>query len=191
MAQKKRVEIYAKGQDRALDETYHYGLSSQGFVYDANKGGADEVLRLLDNGVHDIEKLSEAAHEGWGKVAKTYDDPVYKTKPKKREVRLKLANTRYFDLPEDEKEKDRVVARSLLDLWQKEHKLKPRRRLENLAATTGIIGLMGGLFFLTSKITGNVIGLKQSTEGVLGVVLLVVGLVGSFFWFKNKKVNSL
>jgi hypothetical protein len=126
MVNKKKIEIYAKRQDRALDETYHYGGFSSGFGYEANKGGAKEILKLLDNEVYDIESLSEAAHKGWGKVAKTFDDPVYQSKPQKKEARLKLANTSYSKLPEDEKEKDRVVARSLLNLWQKEHKLKPQ-----------------------------------------------------------------
>jgi hypothetical protein len=122
MSQRNRVEIYASRQDRVLDEIYHYGRSSKGFGYEANKESAEVVLKLLDNGIYDIEKLSEATHEGWSKVAKTYEDPVYQTKPQKREARLKLANTRYSDLPDNEKEKDRTVAKSLLNLWEKEHK---------------------------------------------------------------------
>jgi hypothetical protein len=51
-------------------------------------------------------------------VATTYDDPIYATKPEKKENRMKLANTSYSDLSEDEKEKDRVVARSLLQAYQ-------------------------------------------------------------------------
>lgn len=80
-------------------------------------------------------------------MAKTFNDPAYQSKPQKRETRLKLANTPYSELPEDEKEKDRAVARSLLDLWKKEHKLKQRGRLENIAVITAIIGLVGGIFF--------------------------------------------
>jgi len=55
------------------------------------------------------------------------------------------------------------------------------------AGVTVIIGLIGGLFFLSTNITGNVIGLNQSTGNILGAVLLCVGLVGSFFWFRSRK----
>ena len=193
MAGKKRVEIYAKRQDRSLDEAYHYGRSSQGFGYEANQGSADEVLELLDAGVHDIEKLAEAAHVGWGKIAKTYDDPVYKTKPEKRQKRVDLANTAYSALLEDEKEKDRVVARSLLDLWQKEHKLKLRGRLENIAATAAIIGIAGGAILLFSTYSaGNVqlspgAGVLGNWRALLGGVLLIIGVVAGYFWFKEKR----
>ena len=63
-----------------------------------------------------------------------------------------------------------------------------RRRLEGkIEATTAIIGLIGGLFFLSGNVTGNAIGLNQSTGNILGAVLLCVGLVGSFFWFRSRK----
>ncbi len=56
-----------------------------------------------------------------------------------------------------------------------------------LPASLAIIGLIGGLFFLSSNLTGNIIGLNQSSSSWIGAVLLVVGLVGSFFWFRNRK----
>lgn len=54
------------------------------------------------------------------------------------------------------------------------------------AATAAIIGLLGGIFFFSSNLTGNAIGLNQSTGNIFGAILLVIGLVGSFFWFRNK-----
>ena len=48
-------------------------------------------------------------------------------------------------------------------------------------------GILGGLFFLSPNITGNTISnINQSLSNVLGAVLLVVGLVGVFFWVKKK-----
>jgi len=79
--------------------------------------------------------------------------------------------------------------KTLNQIDQKIQKIRNKKDggLEKTAATTSIIGILGGIFFLSSNITGNVIGLNQSTGNILGVVLLCVGLVGSFFWFKNRK----
>lgn len=54
--------------------------------------------------------------------------------------------------------------------------------LEKVSATTAIVGIVVGLFFLSENITGDVIGsLNTSTSNIIGVVLLLVGLVGAFF----------
>lgn len=113
------LDHYAQISDEALDNAYHYGRSKPGtFGYEANKGSAKFALDLMQKGVTDIEQLSDAIHKGWASVATTYEDPVYATKPEKKENRLKLANTSYSALPEGEKEKDRVVARALLQAYQ-------------------------------------------------------------------------
>lgn len=113
------LDHYAQVSDEALDNAYHYGRSKPGtFGYEANKGSAKFALNLMQNGETDIEKISDAIHKGWASVAITYDDPIYATKPEKKENRMKLANTSYSELSEDEKEKDRVVARSLLQAYQ-------------------------------------------------------------------------
>ena len=50
-----------------------------------------------------------------------------------------------------------------------------------------IAGVLGGIFFLSSNITGNAISnVSQSSGNILGAVLLVVGLVAGFFWVKKK-----
>lgn len=113
------LDYYAQVSDEALDNAYHYGRSKPNtFGYEANKGSAEFALKLIKQGVTDLETLSDAIHRGWASVASTYDDPVYQTKPEKKENRLKLANTPYSSLPENEKEKDRVVARALLNAFQ-------------------------------------------------------------------------
>jgi hypothetical protein len=105
----------AEVSDKALDAAYHYGLSKPGtFGHAANRASASFALRAIKSGKTDIEAISDAIHRGWSSVAKTYDDPVYAEKPQKRESRMALASKDYADLPDDEKEKDRVVARALL-----------------------------------------------------------------------------
>lgn len=58
-----------------------------------------------------------------------------------------------------------------------------RRHIEFLIA---VIGLIVGIFFLSSNITGNVIG-NQTISNWVGIVLLVVGLIAGFFWLKSKR----
>jgi len=117
------LEYFANISDKALDSAYGYGLSKLGtFGYAANMGSAKFALELLEKGITDIEELSRAIHLGWASVAKTYNDPVYATKPEKRASRLELANKDYNVLPEAEKEKDRVVARALLSAYQNSRK---------------------------------------------------------------------
>jgi len=59
--------------------------------------------------------------------------------------------------------------------------------LEKATATASIVGVLGGIFFLSTNITGNVIAnVSQSSGNILGAVLLVVGLVAGFFWVKKK-----
>lgn len=62
--------------------------------------------------------------------------------------------------------------------------------LENAAATASIVGVLGGIFFLSANITGNAIAnMTNSTSNFLGAGLLIIGLVSGFFWIKGKKSN--
>jgi hypothetical protein len=67
----------------------------------------------------DIEKMSDYIHRAWIKNYVYWrDNEPYRTgeyiksaKPLNDENRNKLAITKYIDLPEEEKEKDRIIAR--------------------------------------------------------------------------------
>ena len=117
------TEFYklAKITDKALDDAYHYGISTPGnsFGWLANIESVKAAKRLINQGETDIEKISYAIHDGWNITAKAdgagkliLDTPTPEEKKSKRMV---LANKTYDQLPEDEKEKDRVVARALLN----------------------------------------------------------------------------
>jgi hypothetical protein len=83
-------------------------------MYILNKGKTIEKLEKKD-----IDKLSDYVHRAWIKNY-TYwrdnepwksGDYIKAAKPLNDENRNKLAETNYDDLPEDEKEKDRIIAR--------------------------------------------------------------------------------
>ena len=114
------VEQLAHISDAALDDAYHYGRSTPGanFGWLANIESAKAAKRLIDAGETDIEKISDAIHDGWNITAiADYKGQLQLDSPtpdEKKAKRAKLAQQSYSQLPEEEKEKDRVVARALL-----------------------------------------------------------------------------
>jgi len=114
------VEQLAHISDKALDDAYHYGLSTPGanFGWLANIESATAAKRMIDSGITDVEAIANAIHDGWNKTAVAdymgklqLDTP---TIPDKKKKRYALAQQTYAQLPEVEKEKDRVVARAML-----------------------------------------------------------------------------
>ncbi len=103
---------YEKASDAALDASYGYGRASgdkRSFGRAANRSSAAAALRAIrrderSGSETSREAGSNAVHQGWAKTAKTSTDQT----PEKKDRRSKLANTSYSNLPDDEKEKDRV-----------------------------------------------------------------------------------
>jgi hypothetical protein len=103
---------YEKASDAALDKRYGYGRATgdkRSFGRAANRSSAAAALRAIRRGERSgsgtsRESGSDAVHQGWAKTAKTSADQT----PEKKARRAKLANTSYSNLPDDEKEKDRV-----------------------------------------------------------------------------------
>jgi tetratricopeptide (TPR) repeat protein len=57
--------------------------------------------------------------------------------------------------------------------------------LEQTAAATAIIGIIGGLLFFSSNLTGNVIGSQDNTN-FIGLAFVLMGIIGAFFWMKMR-----
>jgi len=103
---------YEKASDAALDKRYGYGRASgdkRSFGRAANRSSAAAALRAIRRGERSgsgtsREAGADAVHQGWARTAKTSTDQT----PEKKQRRAKLANTSYSNLPDDEKEKDRV-----------------------------------------------------------------------------------
>lgn len=61
---------------------------------------------------------------------------------------------------------------------------KRGRKLETAAVATAIIGILGGIFFISYNITGNVIGsLSQVSSNWIGGILFLIGIIGAFVYF--------
>jgi len=121
------VQQLATISDAALDAAYGYGRSTPGntFGWQANLKSAAFAKQMIDQGVTDIEAISDAIHKGWNTTAqafvqnpKQFDDTAKLAAAGKLEAKLQqraqLMKQNYGQLPEEEKEKDRVVARALL-----------------------------------------------------------------------------
>jgi hypothetical protein len=106
--------------DKALDDRYHYGRSTPGknFGWLANLESAKAALNLIKQGATDVDVIADAIHDGWNITAMAdYNGELDLDSPTPDEKKLKryaLAQKSYAELPDDEQEKDRVVARALL-----------------------------------------------------------------------------
>lgn len=113
--------------DEALSKAYGYPRSSPGntFGWQANLKSAEYAKKMIDAGVTDIEKISDAIHKGWNVTAQQFvqnpdqfDDTAKLKADGKLDAKLqqreKLMKIPYAQLSDDEQEKDRVVARALL-----------------------------------------------------------------------------
>ena len=121
------VQQLATISDAALDDAYGYGRSTPGntFGWQANMKSAAYAKQMIDQGVTDIEAISDAIHKGWNTTAQAFvqnpdqfDDTAKLAAAGKLQAKLQqraqLMKQNYAQLPEEEKEKDRVVARALL-----------------------------------------------------------------------------
>jgi hypothetical protein len=121
------VQQLATISDAALDDAYGYGCSTPGntFGWQANLKSAAYAKQMIDQGVTDIEAISDAIHKGWNTTAQAFvqnpeqfDDTAKLAAAGRLEAKLQqraqLMKQNYAQLPEEEKEKDRVVARALL-----------------------------------------------------------------------------
>ena len=121
------VNTAAKLSDQELDRVYGYGLSTdpESFGYQANKlsaaYGLHEFLYGGLDDINDVESIASAVHDGWSFAAYHVDDPRYLTQPQKKVNRIALADIAYDDLSEDEKEKDRVIAREIIKFLKSYH----------------------------------------------------------------------
>jgi hypothetical protein len=149
-AQQLSVQQLATVSDEALDKAYGYGRSQPGnsFGWQANLKSAAFAKQMIDKGITDIEAISDAIHKGWNTTAQAFvqnpeqfDDTAKLKAAGKLEAKLQqraqLMKQNYGQLPEEEKEKDRVVARALLQALKGEQGEAAGSLTEDLQADDG------------------------------------------------------
>jgi hypothetical protein len=112
-AQPLSVQQLATISDEALDNAYGYGRSTPGntFGWQANLKSAAFAKQMIDQGVTDIEAISDAIHKGWNTTAqafvqnpKQFDDTAKLAAAGKLEAKLQqraqLMKQNYAQLPE-------------------------------------------------------------------------------------------
>jgi len=63
-----------------------------------------------------------------------------------------------------------------------------RAKLNEFGELVSVIMLFfGGIFFFSTKITGNVIGLSNATSSLIGGILILIGLIALGFWVRSKR----
>lgn len=73
-----------------------------------------------------------------------------------------------------------VESNNHLDLEEKVNKTA-------ISSTIAITALILSLFFLSPTLTGNAVAnLTTKTSSIIGAGLFIIGIVGSYFWFKKK-----
>jgi len=69
----------------------------------------------------------------------------------------------------------------------KKHPGNSGNNLEKITGASAIIGIVGGLFFLSTNFTGNAIGsLTKSGANWIGLIFFILGLTLSYVYYKNK-----
>src|SRR3989338_7375924 len=69
--------------------------------------------------------------------------------------------------------------------------LEKRRSLERRVTSVIAIGSLAiSILFFSSNITGNIIGLNQTSSNWIGAILFLIGLMGAFFFFRARRTKK-
>jgi hypothetical protein len=116
------LQQYVISVDTALDSAFSTGQTPRGntFEWISLTESVRTAKMTIDSGIHDVEKISAAVHSAWVQtVQKDFldelglDIPSSVERKRKRSVVSLLP---YDHFPEEEKEKYRLISRTMLKL---------------------------------------------------------------------------
>lgn len=184
----KSAETFAKAGDKKRSKSVYRKL---GTVFEKLKRPVDAGDMYERADAHEqagkaYEKAGELklavrsyAEAGNLKQAQQLYDQLEKGDPVKKVIH-KVTTGRSWDRGEAEQ---LVSLRRLLRSKQGQK----GKTLEQAIAVIAGISFVGALVFLSSSLTGNVIGsLNQTSSNWIGGVLFIIGLVGAFAYFKKR-----
>ena len=123
--------------------------------------------------------ISEAYHSGDLKAVKK----AIKDVADKYHLKYRIRASKNFKvIPEED------LLRSYKNISELEEISPKKENLEKiLTSIIGISALTLSLIFLSPTLTGNAIAnLTTKTSSIIGGTLFVIGIIGSYFWFKKK-----
>ncbi len=168
---KVRYEPHVKGYLRFTNE--------DGEPYDLTKAGAFATMNSLWDALKDV-KMDRVYYE------LNPDETHFKTKEKWYAREMIRHGYEQIGKP-----KRYLLSSTMHYFWKKKQERKPPRGwggLEREAGVTSIIMLIISILFLSSNLTGNVIGsLNQASSNWIGGVLFIIGIIGVFTYFKKFK----
>jgi hypothetical protein len=173
-AEKIAKQIYRE-QELFLKESYR----------DGRKGYTDDILKKINDLKIPLARAYEDAAKNYlaaNKIGKA--DKYYLLATREYGA---LIRSKYTD-PDKKQEFYAHCAngRKVRDILIKIRIGKWRGLEGKVAVMLSAISLMMGLYLLSPNITGNAIGFNHPTANIFGVVLLIAGAVGSFFWLKYR-----
>ena len=158
----KGYDTYILNSMKNLEEAYH-SLNS----FDEHGGSEAEYTT----------QVRESAQKIANRAKRLYDAV-------KKDIRNRLGEG-------DEKTSEKLKyvikeSHNLIDNLDEHYGVTPKgNTLES--AVVSVLGLGLGIFFLFPNITGNVIGsITRGTSNMIGSALLVIGIIASFFYVKNR-----
>lgn len=113
---------HAVAVDAAINEAFRTGTTQQGnnFEWVSHMASVEAAKVVIDSGIMDVEKIAAAAHTAWAECVKKdlnneLNLDIVSSDERKRK-RLLMTSIPYEHFPGDEKEKYRVIARTMLRL---------------------------------------------------------------------------
>ena len=188
---KQRKGLLARGTAQAVDEIYRGYVKEDAdsmykYAEELSAGhSTGNMTRDCVNANSEAGLYSAASHK-YEELGE-YDKAIVSAN---KAVNAKF-NARWLS-PGDNPVGEQDLASEQADLEKRARMLKSKYGgqggLEKATATASIVGLVAGIFFLSTNITGNAIAdMATKTTSFLGAGLLIVGLVAGFFWLKGRK----
>jgi hypothetical protein len=136
--------------------------------------------------------LDLAAKEGKLIYALQIAEEIGKQKGVRSGDALKSKLLRAYDnierLPEQDRSVNRVQGYKRLEEYLRANPTPERTPAQTGVAVVSIVGLLAGIFFLGSNLTGNAIAnMSYNATNFTSVALFLVGIVAGIFYFQSRK----